>query len=87
VQASPQQTSIGPIDETQTYKITATNVCGGSDTTTAALHVTGSIEGEPVAQAEPAPEPKLPATATPLPLLALLSLACIGAGGVLRWKR
>jgi LPXTG-motif cell wall-anchored protein len=86
VQASPQQRSIGPIDETQNYKITATNVCGGSDTTTAALHLTGSIEGEPVAQAEPEP-PKLPATATLLPLLALLGLASLGVGGVLRRKR
>jgi hypothetical protein len=85
VQASPQQTSIGPIDETQTYKITASNVCGGSDTSTAALHVTGSIEAEQVAEAEPPPEPpKLPATATLLPLLALLGLASVGAGGVLR---
>lgn len=82
VQAAPQQTSIGPVDETQTYQLTASNVCGGSDTSTAALHVTGSIEGEPVAQAEP--PPKLPATATPLPLLALLALASLGAGGVLR---
>jgi hypothetical protein len=85
VQASPQQTAIGPIDETQSYKITATNVCGGSDSSTAALHLTGSIEGEPVAQAEPLPEPvKLPATATLLPLVALLGLASLGVGGVLR---
>jgi hypothetical protein len=81
VKATPQQTSIGPVDETQTYKITATNVCGGSDTSTAALRVTGSIEGEPVAQAEP--PPALPATASLLPLVALLGLASLGAGGVL----
>jgi hypothetical protein len=82
VKASPQTTAIGPVDETQDYKITATNVCGGSDTSTASLRVTGSIEGEPVAQVEPPPQ--LPATASPLPLLGLLGIISLGLGGLLR---
>jgi hypothetical protein len=85
VQASPKASEIGPVDETQTYQITATNVCGGSDTTTASLRVVGSIEGEPVAQAEPPPQ--LPATASPLPLLGLLGILSLGVGGLLRKLR
>jgi LPXTG-motif cell wall-anchored protein len=85
VQASPQQSNPGPVDETVTYKITATNDCGGSDTSTASVHVTGSIGPELVAAAEPPPE--LPQTASPLPLLALLGFACTGAGALLRRKR
>lgn len=81
IKAEPKQTSLGPVDETQTYKITATNVCGGTDTKTVAVHVTGSIEGAQVAQAEP---PALPQTASPLPLLSLLGLAALGAGSLLR---
>jgi hypothetical protein len=89
VQASPQQSNAGPVDETVTYKITATNVCGGSDTSTASVHVTGSIGPEQVAAAEPPPEPapELPATASPLPLLALLGVVSVGAGGILRRMR
>jgi PEGA domain len=85
IQATPTSSDIGPVDETKTYKITATNVCGGSDTTTASVHLTGSIEPVQVAEAEP--EPALPATASPLPLLALLGLLSVAAGGVLRRYR
>jgi len=84
IKASPQSEAVGPVDETQTFKLTATNSCGGSDTQTVALHVTGSIEPEQVAQAEP---PALPQTASPLPLLALLGVASLGAGGILRRRR
>lgn len=77
--------NIGPVDETQTYKLTATNVCGGSDTTTASVHLTGNIEVEEVAQVEP--PPALPATGSPLPLLALLGVLSAGAGGALRMFR
>ena len=83
VQADPKQSGPGPIDETLTYKITATNVCGGSDTTTAQVHVTGSIGPEQVASAEP----PLPATASPLPLLGLLGVIFLGAGSILRRAR
>lgn len=85
VTASPQQSAPGPINETVTYKITATNVCGGSDTSTASVHVTGSIGPEQVAAAEPPPE--LPATASPLPLLLLLGLVSVGAGSILTRRR
>jgi len=34
----------GPISETQSYTLTATNVCGGSDTKTAQLQIKGMIE-------------------------------------------
>jgi len=85
IQANPSQNGPGKVDETVTYKLTATNVCGGSDTTTASVHVTGSIEPEQVAMAEPPPE--LPATASPLPLLGLLGVVCLGAGGVIRKRK
>ena len=82
IKADPKQTTIGPVDETQTYKLTATNVCGGSDSKTVAVHVTGSIEGAQVAEAQP--PPTLPQTASPLPLLSLLGLAALGVGNMLR---
>jgi outer membrane protein OmpA-like peptidoglycan-associated protein len=44
---TPTQTSDGPVDETFNYALTATNVCGGSQTKTAAVHLTGSIEPIP----------------------------------------
>lgn len=84
VQASPKQTSPGPVNETETYKITATNTCGGSDTATASILVTGSIGPEVIAEVIP---PELPQTASPLPLLALLGLGSLGAGSILRLRR
>jgi len=39
----PKQVS-GPVNETQTYTLTASNVCGGSDTRSAQLQVKGIIE-------------------------------------------
>ena len=54
VQASPADTSSVPeggqprtIDETKSVALNATNVCGGSATQTASLHVTGSVEPIP----------------------------------------
>jgi outer membrane protein OmpA-like peptidoglycan-associated protein len=44
IQATPQKTSAGPIDETVTYTFHTSNACGGSDTQTAALHIVGSID-------------------------------------------
>jgi hypothetical protein len=87
IQATPSNTNEGPVDETQVYKITATNKCGGSATAEVAVHLTGSIEPPPVvAEATP---PQLPHTATPLPMLALLGLASLGTGAFisLRPKR
>lgn len=43
IQVTPEKNSPGPIDETHTYKITATNICGGSATSVATVHLTGSI--------------------------------------------
>lgn len=85
VKAEPKQQTEGPIDETQEYKITATNVCGGSSTSVAALRVTGSIEPAQVAAVEAPPE--LPQTSSPLPLLALLGAGLMGGGGLLRMIR
>ena len=47
VKAQPKQQAQGAVDEVQTYKMVATNVCGGSDTQTASLHIVGSIEPVP----------------------------------------
>ncbi|MGA7914361.1 MAG: OmpA family protein [Candidatus Acidiferrales bacterium] len=47
IKADPTKQDMGPVDETKTYTLTATNVCGGSSTQTAAVHVTGSIEPIP----------------------------------------
>jgi hypothetical protein len=80
----PEANAVGPVDETLTYKVVAKNNCGGSDTSTASVHLTGSIEAPVVAEALP---PRLPATASPLPLLALLGLASVGTGLVLRMFR
>ncbi len=42
--ATPKQGGNGPVNEQQTYTLTATNECGGSDTHTVAINVTGLIE-------------------------------------------
>ncbi|HUI82964.1 MAG TPA: OmpA family protein [Candidatus Binatia bacterium] len=44
ITAEPKSAANGPVDETQTYTLTATNVCGGSDTKTAQLRTKGMIE-------------------------------------------
>jgi hypothetical protein len=83
---TPAKSDIGPVDETRVYRITASNSCGGSDTSTAVVEIAGSIDpAEPVivASAEPLP-PLLPQTGSPLPLIGLLGLAAIGSGLILR---
>jgi hypothetical protein len=47
VTLKPTQTAEGPVDETVQYTLNATNVCGGSETKTAAVHLTGSIDPIP----------------------------------------
>lgn len=47
VKGEPKKTDIGPVDESTTYTLTATNACGGSATQTAAIHIAGSIEPIP----------------------------------------
>ncbi|HEY6972606.1 MAG TPA: PEGA domain-containing protein [Candidatus Angelobacter sp.] len=81
ITALPTRTDFGAVDEMKTYKITATNVCGGSDTSTASLHITGSIDHE---IAETMPVEDLPETASPLPLIGLLGLGSLVSGIVVR---
>lgn len=81
----PTQMTAGPIDEMRTYTITATNACGGTDTSTASVHLIGAIEPAQVAKAEPPAE--LPQTASLLPLLALLGFGSAAYGFVLRGMR
>ncbi len=40
----PQKTDLGPVDETLTYTLKATNCSGASEARTATVHLTGSIE-------------------------------------------
>jgi outer membrane protein OmpA-like peptidoglycan-associated protein len=47
VAIKPTKTSEGPVDESLSYTLTATNSCGGTDTKTVAVHVVGSIEPTP----------------------------------------
>ncbi len=47
LQGTPKKTDDGPVDETVTYTLTATNTCGGTETKTATLHIVGSIEPDP----------------------------------------
>ena len=47
VMASPKQQSDGPVNETQTFSLTAKNECGGADTQTASIRIVGSIEPIP----------------------------------------
>ena len=79
--ALPSKTDFGPVAEMKTYRITATNVCGGSDTSTASLHITGAIEHQ---VAETMPVEDLPETASPLPLIGLLGLGSLVSGIVVR---
>ena len=48
IQATPKQTTEGPINESVTYTLNASNACGGTATQTATLHITGSIDPMPV---------------------------------------
>lgn len=48
VQPTPTKTTPGPVDETVTYTLNATNACGGSETRTATVHLVGSIEAKSV---------------------------------------
>ena len=43
----PEGQPIRNIDESKSYTLNATNVCGGSSTQTAALHITGTVEPIP----------------------------------------
>jgi outer membrane protein OmpA-like peptidoglycan-associated protein len=43
----PRTTNSGPVDETVTYTLNASNDCGGTATQTATVHIVGSIEPPP----------------------------------------
>ncbi len=47
VQPAPKQTGTGPVNESVTYTLTATNPCGGRGTASASIRITGSIEPVP----------------------------------------
>jgi len=43
---APKKTDPGPVDETVSYTLSASNECGGSETKTATLHIVGLIEAD-----------------------------------------
>lgn len=47
VKAEPNESKLGPIDETIPYRLTASDACGGTTNQTALLHVVGSIDPPP----------------------------------------
>ena len=47
VTPQPTQTTTGRVDEVLNYTLSASNECGGTTTTTAALHITGAIDPAP----------------------------------------
>jgi hypothetical protein len=93
IQVTPTKTEAGPIDQNITYTLHATNACGGSETRTASLHLTGSngvLQGaanppaEPQAEApqqiaENTPPPRMPHTASQLPLVGLIGILSLAA--------
>ena len=48
VPIAPKKTDPGPVDETVSYTLSASNECGGSETKTATLHIVGLIEADAV---------------------------------------
>ena len=48
LQGTPKQTTEGPINESVTYTLNASNACGGTTSQAATLHITGSIDPMPV---------------------------------------
>jgi hypothetical protein len=44
---SPTQSGTGPVDEEFKYTLKSTNVCGGTDTKTVAVHLKGSVDPVP----------------------------------------
>ena len=89
VKFTPSLNGYGPVAETRTYTITASNPCGNVVTRTASVQVGGSIDPEVVAEAQPIEPlpPKLPTTGSPLPLIGLLGISSLASGLVLRGIR
>jgi outer membrane protein OmpA-like peptidoglycan-associated protein len=59
IQATPSKTTPGPVDETVTYTLRATNACGGAETRTATLRIVGSIDVMQAAVSETVLETRL----------------------------
>ena len=49
LQVAPKKTDPGPVDESVTYTLMASNGCGTTETRTATLHIVGSIEEDKLA--------------------------------------
>jgi len=47
IEATAHRTGTGPVNKDVTYRLTATNACGGTTTRTATLHMVGSIDAAP----------------------------------------
>ena len=47
ITANPAQAKVGPVNQTLTYTLTASNACGGTVTKTATLDVVGSVDPPP----------------------------------------
>lgn len=88
---TPGKGDLGRAPETRTYKITATNDCGGSDTTVAQLDVVYPplpLPNDPPPCGLPPNLPcELPPTGSPLPLIGLLGVGSLASGLVLRRLR
>lgn len=79
----------GPVDQTVTYTLHATNACGGSETRTAELHIMGNTAAAvtPPAESETAQNQapaELPHTASQLPLMALMGILFLAAAALFR---
>jgi hypothetical protein len=91
VSFTPTRSGYGPVEQTRDYKITATNTCGGADTSTAQVQVAGMVDPEitvaanvpPTLPTEPLP-PVLPQTSSPLPLIGLLGVGSLLSGLMIR---
>jgi len=59
LELTPRQQADGPVDETITYTLRATNACGGSEVRTAKVRLLGTIEPPPSSAAAAALETKL----------------------------
>lgn len=95
VSITPTSNAAGAIDQNVTYTLHATNACGGSETRTASLHLTGEPQPavangsaapptELAAYHPPAKPAELPHTASRLPLMGLIGILFLAAAASLR---
>jgi hypothetical protein len=89
---TPTREGYGPIEQKQTFSITATNTCGGADSSAAQVQYAGLVEAEPEVVAvnlppsptEPLPT-ALPQTSSPLPLIGFLGMGSLVSGLIIRF--